>query len=272
MLQLEDLTGEIPFRIYLDLDPAFNQLWHATQAIDMRLAGHNRFVTVGNALGQTTCPIPTCGVQWITTFQPVVLDYWPVGNGILYDGFTTVANWRGYGSIQHDGIFYGQKAHSLRAFMDLPARSSEKFILALSIHPDERRDLEALDRNGWLLLNPAQLLQTPQQYQKFISQSKAEFGIAKGGYVAAQCGWFSDRSACYLACGRPVLAQDTGFGAYLPCGTGLFSFKTHDDALAAIDSINSDYGRHARAARSIAVEYFDSNKVLSKLLTAAGVS
>src|SRR5262245_4187118 len=111
MLRQQDLTEGIPCRVYLDLDPAFNQLWHATQGIDMHLDAHNCFVTVGKALGQPTCPIPTCGVQWITTFQPVVFNYWPEGNHISYDGFTTIGNWRGYGSIHHDGIFYGQKAH-----------------------------------------------------------------------------------------------------------------------------------------------------------------
>lgn len=271
MLQDEDLIGGIPYRVYLDLDPAFNQLWHATQGIDMRLERHNFFVTVGKAIGQTTCPVPTCGVPWITTFQPVVLDYWQAGTTITYDGFTTVGNWRGYGSIQHNGVFYGQKAHSLRPFMDLPEKSSEKFMLALAIDRAERHDLDALAKNGWVLLDPLQLVGTPHQYQKFISESKAEFGIAKSGYVLSQCGWFSDRSACYLASGRPVLAQDTGFSAYLPCGDGLFSFRTHDNVLAAIESINKDYVRHARAARAIAAEYFESSTVITKLLTAIGL-
>jgi len=272
MLQRADLIESIPHRVYLDLDPAFNQLWHATQGIDMRFSAHNHFVTVGRALGQPTCLIPTCGVQWITTLQPVVLDYWPVGGQILYDAFTTIGNWRGYGSIQHGGVFYGQKAHSLRAFIDLPLKSSGKFMLALAIHPGEVNDLDALARNGWVLLDPVKLGETPEQYRKFISGSKAEFGIAKGGYVVSRSGWFSDRSACYLACGRPVLAQDTGFDAYLPCGEGLFSFADEDQAIGAMESINSDYARHSRAARSIAMEYFESNVVLSKLLTAIGLS
>jgi hypothetical protein len=271
MLRHEDLIEGIPCRVYVDLDPAFNQLWHATQGIDMRFGGHNCFVTVGNALGQPSCRIPTCGVNWITTLQPVVLRFWPAGDEISHNAFTTIANWRGYGSIEHDGVSYGQKAHSLRAFIDLPTRSKEKFLLALSIHPGEQRDLEALAKNGWALVDPAELCATPQQYQHFISGSKAEFGIAKSGYVASRCGWFSDRSACYLACGRPVVAQDTGFGAYVPCGQGLFRFNTHDDVLAAIDSINGDYRRHAQAARSIALEYFESDRVLKKLLAATGL-
>jgi hypothetical protein len=267
----EPFVEQIPYRVYLDLDPAFNQLWHYTQDIDMNFDGHNCFVTVGNALGHPECPIPTGGVQWIQTFQPVVLPFWRVARTGPCDGFTTIGNWRGYGSIQHDGVFYGQKAHSLRAFIDLPLKTAEKFILALAIHPGEHRDLEALEKNRWTLVDPSRVADTPERYRDFITASKAEFGIAKSGYVESRCGWFSDRSACYLASGRPVLAQDTGFGAFLPCGTGLFSFRTAADVLSAIDAINCDYQRHARAARAIAVEYFDSDKVLSRLLRTIGI-
>jgi hypothetical protein len=268
MLQQEELIAPIPHRVYLDLDPAFNQLWHATQNIDMRFGSHNRFVTVGNAMGQKECPIPTYGIQWLPTFQPVVLKYWQPAATISIEAFTTVGNWRGYGSIEHDGVFYGQKAHSLRSFIDLPLKTVEKFALALAIDPGETRDLEALKNNRWILLDPATVAATPQQYQKFVSESKAEFGIAKSGYVASRCGWFSDRSACYLACGRPVVAQDTGFSAYLPCGAGLFAFSTPAEALAAIEAINRDYSAQSKAARAIAEEYFDSARVITKLFDA----
>jgi len=113
---------------------------------------------------------------------------------------------------------------------------------------------------------------TPERYRQFIQGSKAEFGIAKSGYVASQCGWFSDRNICYLASGRPVIAQETGFSRFLPSGEGLFAFLTCDDVLAAIESINSDYPKHGRAARSIAAEYFDSDKVLNRLLGKVGVT
>jgi hypothetical protein len=271
MLQQQELVERIPHRAYLDLDPGFNQLWQATQGIDMRLAMHNVFVTVGKAIGQPMCPIPTCGLEWITTFQPVVFSYWPPADRITHDGLTTIANWRSYGSINHGGVFYGQKAHSLRALIDLPKSSSEKFLLALAIDPGEHRDVQSLVENGWILLDPGQLVGTPRQYQQFVSRSKAEFGIAKSGYVVSRCGWFSDRSACYLASGRPVLAQDTGFSAYLPCGEGLLNFSNRDDVLSAIESVNRDYGAHRRAARSIATEYFESNRVLTTLLKTMGL-
>ncbi|HEX6386405.1 MAG TPA: hypothetical protein VF177_17165 [Anaerolineae bacterium] len=267
----EALTGRIPVRVYLDLDPTFNQLWHAVEGIDMRFASHTDFVTVGLALGKAGCVVPTFGLPWITTLQPVVLAHWPVARHTTYDALTTVANWRGYGSIEYAGVFYGQKAHSLRQFFSLPTLTKEKFMLALSIHPDESSDLKALAENGWHLLDPTQVAHTPADYRRFVQGSKGEFGIAKSGYVAAGCGWFSDRSICYLASGRPVIAQETGFSRFLPTGEGLFAFKTSDDVLASIEALNRDYSRQSRAARAIAEEYFDSDKVLTRLLRCIGV-
>ena len=177
-----------------------------------------------------------------------------------------MANWRAYGSIEYEGTFYGQKAHSLRSVIDIPTKTCEELVLALSIHPEERKDLESLARNGWKLVDPAVVACTPGRYLDFILGSKAEFGIAKSGYVAARCGWFSDRSVCYLASGRPVVAQETGFSDCLPCGAGLFSFRCCDEALEAIHRVNADYARHSRAAQAIVYEHFDSNKVLSKLM------
>src|SRR5262249_3192193 len=234
--------------------------------IDMRLAGHSHLVTIGQRIGHADCAVPTCGLRWLTTPQPIVLAHWPVAERIKYDGLTTVGNWRGYGSIEHGGVFYGQKAHSLRQYITLPTRTKDKFFLALAIHPDEVQDLAALARNDWCLINPGEVASTPASYQQFIQGSRAEFGIAKSGYVTARCGWFSDRSICYLASGRPVVAQDTGFVDSLPTGEGLFAFKSMDDILSSLDALAGDYRRHARAARSIAEEYFDSDQVLARLL------
>jgi hypothetical protein len=264
------LVEQIPIRVYLDLDPAFNQLWHATQGIDMRFDGHTHFVTVGLAIGDGSCSVPTCGRTWIPTLQPVVLDSWRVGDRVVHDALTTVGNWRAYGSIHHDGTLYGQKAHSLRPFYHLPCVTGERFMLALNIHPQESSDLAALRDGGWQLVDPVSAAGTPARYRRFIRESKAEFGIAKSGYVAAACGWFSDRSACYLASGRPVIAQDTGFGRQLPTGEGLFAFQTTDDVVDAVEALRADYARQARAARDIAETYFDSRAVLGRLLEHVG--
>lgn len=270
MLADQELIGRIPVRVYLDLDPAFIQFWHVVEKIDMRFAGHTHFVTIGQAIGQEGCPVPTCGLTWIPTAQPIVLDHWPVATTITHNALTTIGNWRGYGSIEHQGLVFGQKAHSLRPLIDLPRRTREPFLLAMAIHPGESKDLAALAEYGWRLIDPTTVAGTPDDYRRFIQGSKAEFGLAKSGYAASRCGWFSDRSVCYLASGRPVVAQDTGFSRWLPTGQGLFTFTFADDVLAGIDALNADYPHHARAARMLAEEFFDSDKVLSRLLRRVG--
>lgn len=267
----EDLIGDIPIRAYVDLDPAFNQVWHA-QGIDVRFGGHTHFATVGQAIGTPDCPVPTCGLSWVPTLPPVVLTEWPRAQRIAHDAFTTVGNWRGYGSVDHDGVQYGQRAHSLREFFALPRLTDASLQPALAIHPDEKKDVAALAENGWRLLDPAQVADTPARYRAFIQGSRAELGVAKSGYVLSRCGWFSDRSACYLASGRPVIAQETGFSRFLPTGEGLFAFRTSDDVLAGIEELKRDYARQAEAARSLAEEYLDSDRVLAALLERLGVA
>lgn len=270
MLTDPSLRDPAPVRVYLDLDPAFTQLWQESEGIDMRLRGHNRFVTVGTMVGRPGCTVPTCGLDWIPTLPPVVLDQWPVSASSPERGFTTVANWRGYGSIQRGGVLYGQKAHSFRPLMDLPARTGERFEIALAIDPAESRDLDKLRAGGWRLLDPDDVAGTTGAYRRFVSASKGELGVAKSGYVLSRSGWFSDRSACYLACGRPVVAQDTGFGGWLPTGEGLLPFTTADDAAEAIKAVNADYERHRDAARTVAREHLDSDRVLARLLERVG--
>ena len=267
MLRDPALTEPVTRRVFLDLDPAFNQMWQA-QGIDMGFDRHSHFATIAWNIGQTGCTVPTCGRTWITTPQPFVLDRWPVATKIVHDGLTTVAHWRSYGSVTHDGIFHGQKAHSWRELMALPTLTTEKCLPALAIHPDEVHDLAALRDTGWQLLDPAEHCGSPADYQRFVQGSKAELAIAKSGYVLSRCGWFSDRSVCYLASGRPVIAHDTGFASRLPTGAGLFTFATTDDILAGIDAINADYPRHCRAARKIAEDHFDSRRVLPPLIDA----
>jgi Phosphotransferase enzyme family len=252
-----------PLRVYLDLDPVFSQLWHL-QGIDVGIAGHTHHVTVGRN-------VPDTGHEWLTTVPPVVLERWPAAGSIELDALTTVANFRGYGTLELEGVRYGQKVHSLRGIVDLPRRTDERIAIAMDVHEDEP-DLAVLRDHGWQLLDPRQVAGTPDAYARFIRGSKAELGIAKEGYVVSRSGWFSDRSACYLASGRPVIGQDTGFGDYLPTGAGLFAFDAVDDVLAAIDELRGDYGRHARAARAIAEEFLDSDRVLTRLLQAVGAA
>jgi hypothetical protein len=264
-------TTETVGLTYARLDPGFNQLWHAAEGLDVGMDGHTHFATIGLALGEAACDIPTCGRSWITTRQPVVLSEWPRAERVTHDAFTTVANWRGYGSITYKSVFYGQKAHAWRGLMSLPHKSSSPIVAALAIHPGEERDLALLAANGWTLVDPAQVTDTPDRYRAFVQGSRGEIGVAKSGYAASRCGWFSDRSVCYLASGRPVVAQETGFSRFLPTGEGLFAFETTDDACAGIEAVVRDYDRHARRARAIAEEYFDASCVLPRLLERAGV-
>jgi hypothetical protein len=271
MLTDRGLLEPIERRVYLDLDPGFNQAWHTAAGIDMRFDAHTHFATVGLAMGGPECRVPTCGKQWITTCPPVVLPAWPVATRQTTKAFTTVANWRSYGSLEYDGLFLGQKAHALRPLLDLPRRTRTPLTLALSIDPAEP-DLARLRDNGWSLLDPRRAAGTPDSYQRFVAGSHAELGIAKSGYVVTRSGWFSDRSVCYLASGRPVLAQDTGFGVLLPTGSGLLSFTDTTDALAGVDAIEADYGRHRDAARALAEQHFDSDRVLTRLLDRVGAA
>jgi len=272
VLARPEITSSIPIRAYVDLDPAFNQLWHAVEGIDVGMADHTHFITVGLGLGEPDCPVPTCGVTWIRTLPPVVLDRWPAVDPPDAGPITTVGNWRSYGSIEVDGVLFGQKAHSTRQLMDIPTRSRERFLLALSIHAHERRDLDALARHGWTTIDPTKVAASPDAYQRFIQRSYAELGIAKSGYVLSRCGWFSDRSACYLATSRPVVAQETGFSRHVPTGEGLLSFASVDEAISALEAVRADYRRHAIRARALAEELFGSDLVLSRILREIGAA
>jgi hypothetical protein len=266
MLGDERLLEAVPVRAFLDLDPGFNQVWQAT-GTEMGFGRHTHCVTVGVRIGAEDCPIPTLDRTWIPTLPPVALEHWPAAEEApRRNAFTGVGHWRSYGSIEHQGVHYGQRAHSFRQLFDLPRRAAARFEMALGIHPEEVEDLRALHENGWDLLDPYEVAGSPGAYAGFVRESKAELGVAKSGYVNSRSGWFSDRSAAYLASGRPVVAQDTGFGDALPTGEGLLAFTDSEKAAAAVAEIEGDYGRHSRAARAIAEQHLDSRQVLPRLL------
>jgi hypothetical protein len=256
-----------PFAAYLDIDPGFPQMWKALGLADP-FAGHDAFVTIGGRIGQLDCTVPTCGLAWITTEQPVVLDAWPVQsrNGRT---FSSVCAWRGaYDPVEYEGRLYGLRVHEFRKFVELPARAAADFRLALDIDPADTRDRDLLRRHGWTLLDPQYEARDPMTYRSFIQRSGAEFMVAKSMYVESRSAWLSDRSICYLASGRPVLAQDTGFAHD---GDGLLKFSTLEEAVAGAEAIVGDYERHAHSARVLAEERFDSDRVLSRLLSALDV-
>lgn len=266
----EEVLGAAPKRVFLDIDPGFGQMWHALGLADP-FRGHDAFVTIGENIGRPECAIPTCGLDWITTPQPVVLDHWPVRGG--GGRFTSVASWRGaYGPVEYGGTTYGLRVHELRRFVTLPRLTGQPFELALDIHPADTNDLTLLGAHGWSLVDPKAVAGDPCSYRAYIQQSRAELMVAKQMYVRANSGWFSDRSICYLASGKPVLAQETGFSRQYPTGEGLLTFTILDEAVAGVENLSSDYDRHATAARSIAEAHFDSDLVLDRLLRKLGVA
>jgi hypothetical protein len=258
------LFDPVPTRLFLDLDPVFVQIWHA-QGVDVGMDGHTHFATVGQGLSGSVIPLDR---DWIPTRPPVVLEDWSFADELVHDAFTTVGHWRSYGSVEWEGSRYGQRAHAVRRLIELPQLSREQLLPALAVHSDERDDLRLLAEHGWELLDPAELAPTPDTYRDFVRGSKGEIGLAKAGYVDARCGWFSDRSACYLAAGRPVVAQDTGFGDYLPTGEGLIAFATATEGARALERVAAHYDQHREAARAIAEQCLDSDLVLTDLLGA----
>jgi hypothetical protein len=265
MLSDCDVFERVERRVYLDLDPGFVQMWHEA-GVDMRLDGHTHFVSLSDAVGTSGSLIPGCGKHWISTLPPVVLDRWRPLDTTRHDAFTTVANWRSYGTVEHDGRSFGQKAHFVRSIVDLPRRTNDRFLLALAIDPAETSDLEALLTNGWETADAGEVAATPADYRRFVRGSRAEVGIAKSGYVTSRSGWFSDRSAAYLAAGRPVVAAATGFSRRLPVGAGLFEFSDADGFLASADEIRRDPTGQRLAARRVASEHLDATIVLGRLL------
>lgn len=178
-----------------------------------------------------------------------------------------MANWRGsFGPVDFAGKTYGLKVHEFRKVFELPRRSVQKFEIALQIHPGDKNDLDTLVKNGWQVVDPRPLTDTPDSFRNYVQNSGAEFSVAQGIYVDTRSGWFSDRTVRYLASGKPALVQETGFSRHLPVGEGLLSFRNLDEAVEGAERIARDYERHCLAARRIAEEYFDSDKVIGRLL------
>ena len=266
----EELLQAAPMRVYLDIDPGFAQMWEAT-GLATPFDGHDAFVTVGANVGEDWCAVPSNDRRWVATVQPILLDRWPAVSG--GEGFTSIGSWRGpFAPVSHQAHTYGLRVHEFRRFASLPERLIDtSFEIALDVDPEDGGDVELLKENSWSLADPGEVAGDLLSYRNYIQGSMAEIAIAKSMYVETKGGWFSDRSACYLASGKPVLAQDTGFGTLLPTGEGLLGFSDLDQAVFGAEQIFADLDRHAAAARSIAEEFFDAGKVLTVLLDRLGV-
>jgi hypothetical protein len=259
--------------VYLDIDPGFTQFWQLQRTVGARLEGHDVHFTIAENMGAPDCLVPALDVEWRRTRPPVVLEHWPPCESSGPGRFTTVASWRGgYGPVEHNGHRFGLKVHEFRRFAAVPGHSSQTFEIALAIDPADARDRALLLENGWRLTDPAEVAGDPLLFRRYVQGSGAEFSVAQGMYVDTRSGWFSDRTVAYLASGKPVLVQDTGFAGLLPADAGLVAFSTFEEAVAGAESISSDYERHARAARRIAEDHFDSDRVVERLLDEAAVA
>jgi hypothetical protein len=255
-----DEYAQIPHKVFIDSDPAFTQLAIA-KAEPWYVAFFQRFdrlFTFGSNIATDRSPVPTSGFTWLKTWQPITLDDWRTDTG-PGDRFTSVMTWQ----IESFTDVGGNKDQEFIKYIDLPSRTPQRFELAIN------GPQTLLREHGWETVDAMGVSRTPSAYRDFIHRSKAEFGVAKHTYVATRSGWFSDRTECYLASGRPALVQDTGWTAHLPSGEGLLAFSTIDEALAGIDRINSSYARHVGRAAEIAREHFDARVVLPRLLEAS---
>jgi hypothetical protein len=266
MNPLRDWWIKIPNRILLDTDPAFTQIRHLEEERTRSFAEHHtHFFSFGENFGKPGCKMPDDGFKWLPTRQPVIIDEWKVAPPQPHGRWTTVMLWDSYKERQYNNLSFGMKSASFDEYFHLPQMTSESFELAIGSSTAPRQKLAEA---GWHLSDSSTIAVSPESFQQYFSQSKGEWSIAKQGYIVSNSGWFSERSTGYLATGRPVVVQDTGFSQVIETGKGLFGFNSPEEAIAAIDEINTAYPKHCRYAREIAETYFDSKKVLSDMIMA----
>jgi hypothetical protein len=261
--------------IYVESDPGLEQV-----KVDQRdrqtlayLKRHHALFTFGENVGTKSFPVPAHGLKWLQTRQPVVTDFWKTNRAPRTGAvFTTVANWTtsGLKDFEWRGERYDwSKSREFRRFIDAPRRSGEPFEIATDMKKPPTR--ARFERHGWRLRVPHDLSADHHLYRSYLRKSKGEFTVAKDQYVRLNSGWFSDRSACYLAAGRPVITQETGFSEHYGSGTGLFGYKSLGEIADAVQQINADYAKHSRAARGLARNVFEAETVLRSLLDRANI-
>jgi hypothetical protein len=266
-----------PFRVYVETDPVSRELQFANgnELARRAFASHHLIVTYGENYGAPDCGVPLNGLEakYRKTRQPIDLGLWPMAYDPEARVFTTIGNYRQNGKdMKYNGQLYRwSKHHEWKKFLTLPRRTPQPLEMATTLR--NPADQELLEAQGWRLVPALPMsLDVFGAYPDYFRRSRAEFTVAKDQNIRLRSGWFSERDACYLACGKPVVAQDTGFSKILPTGEGLFAFTTMDEVLAAIDAINGDYRRHCQAARALAEEYFEARTVAARLLADLGLA
>ena len=254
-------------RVYIDMDPLFTQVGGFGSE---SLHEHHVHFSYGVNIGKSGCTVPDNGINWHATLPPVVPEMWDASvpkaenrrTGNL--SFTTVANWNAYGSVTYKGERYGQKDEEFVHLLHLPSHTSQKLELSLSGVDDGQRT--QFQNEGWLVRDAAHVSKDIRTYRDYIKKSRGELSVAKHAYVKSRSGWFSDRSVCYLAAGRPVILQDTGFSEYVSTGQGVLSFSSLEEAVECINKVNAEYENHCRTARIIAEETFSYKNVLPRIV------
>lgn len=263
--KVKDIINKPKFRLYLDLDPVFTQIWAAGYGANMNFEGHDHFLTVGTCL-QASTSVPLLGKKWVPTLPPVSLKHWTATATPKADApWTTVTHWYGYPAIEYNGEAYDNKSMEFEKVLSLPGQTRERLEIATDLTP-ENEEYHRFRKAGWSLREAGPLNEPWQRYRDYLAQSKGEFCVAKNGYVKAQSGWFSDRSACYLALGRPVILQETGWTDTLPSGEGLLPFTDRGSAAKALATASADYQRHSAGARRIAEKFLSGTVVVESLL------
>jgi hypothetical protein len=271
---LRDYDFGVKHQMFIDCDPMFchvGLLDPKNADYAARVRAHDSHFTFGLNVGQANCHVPETGIRWKKTVQPIALDYWPFQEDIGLDRFTTVMNWASYAPVEWEGKCYGQKDLEFEKFKQLPRNTPQRLEMAMGQGIGSRRPTEELRALGWTILEAGEVLPDHRSYHEFLRTSKAEWSVAKHGYVESRTGWFSCRTACYLALGRPAIVQETGWSDYIPAGDGLLAFSTLEEAVEAIADVNDHYAEHQAAARALAGQYFEAKKVCADLLVQAGL-
>jgi hypothetical protein len=266
-------TMRIKRKIFIDGDPMFTQINLLRDPDGQRLErmkAHTDHFTFGLGIGHANCLVPTAGFHWKHTVQPVDLSFWDSlvaeETNPAAGAWTTVMNWVSYPPVEFEGASYGQKDIEFSHFLDLPGASGLPFVLAMGRGQGNKRPTAKLEQLGWEIHEPLDLIPDHRAYRQFLGSSRGEWSVAKNGYVQARTGWFSCRTACYLAAGRPAVVQDTGWTDYLPCGEGVLAFRTLEEAVTALQKVEAGYEFHSGAARAYAAKYFEASAVCGQLL------
>jgi hypothetical protein len=257
-------------RVMVDGEPAYTQM-HMENKMEWANEGlieYDRHFSVGLNVGTPACSAPRAGKHWRAIFDPVVLDLFPHLPAPSDGPFTTVMNWQAIKPFEYRGTTYSSKDREFPKFLDLPRRVNTTLELAIAGGDAVRQQLTDA---GWKLVDAHNATLTFDAWREYIQASRGEFSVCKNYFVATNSGAFSDRAAAYLASGRPVVMQDTGFSTHLPCGQGLFAVRDVEEAAVAINEIESDWEHHSKAARDIAVEYLDASRVLGRFLKELGL-